>query len=164
MVSRNTTASARCCPTAACSNSPSMFRRNSTRSTAISTVNGLAVGAGLAMALLTDVSIAGTSATLLDGHTRIGVAAGDHAVLIWDHVSRSRSCSETRWEQANLARKPAKVSTDGTRQGHCSPCHHWPAIDGRTVLSHGIYVANSSTMSRTGKNRTTPRKTTPMGT
>jgi enoyl-CoA hydratase len=49
----------------------------------VSAINGVAVGAGLALAVLTDVSIAARSATLLDGHTRIGVAAGDHAVLAW---------------------------------------------------------------------------------
>jgi enoyl-CoA hydratase len=41
------------------------------------------VGAGLAIALLADVSIAAEDARILDGHTRLGVAAGDHAVIIW---------------------------------------------------------------------------------
>lgn len=49
----------------------------------VSAINGMAVGAGLALALLTDVAVAGKSAVFLDGHTRIGVAAGDHAVLSW---------------------------------------------------------------------------------
>ena len=49
----------------------------------VSAINGVAVGAGLALAVLTDISIAGKSALLLDGHTRIGVAAGDHGVLSW---------------------------------------------------------------------------------
>lgn len=49
----------------------------------VSAINGVAVGAGLALALLTDIAIAGKSARFLDGHTRIGVAAGDHAVLAW---------------------------------------------------------------------------------
>lgn len=49
----------------------------------VSAIRGSAVGAGLAVALLADISIAGRSARLIDGHTRIGVAAGDHAVLIW---------------------------------------------------------------------------------
>lgn len=49
----------------------------------VSAVNGVAVGAGLAVALLADVSIAGESARLSDGHARIGVAAGDHAALLW---------------------------------------------------------------------------------
>ncbi len=49
----------------------------------VSVINGAAVGAGLAAALLADIPIAGRSARILDGHTTLGVAAGDHAVLIW---------------------------------------------------------------------------------
>ena len=49
----------------------------------ISAINGPAVGAGLVVALLADISIAGESARLADGHVRMGVAAGDHAAIIW---------------------------------------------------------------------------------
>jgi enoyl-CoA hydratase len=49
----------------------------------VSAINGAAVGAGLAVALLADISIASRSARLIDGHTKLGVAAGDHAALIW---------------------------------------------------------------------------------
>jgi enoyl-CoA hydratase len=49
----------------------------------VSAIRGSAVGAGLAIALLADVSIAADDARILDGHTRLGVAAGDHAVIIW---------------------------------------------------------------------------------
>lgn len=49
----------------------------------VSAINGPAVGAGLAVALLADVSIAGERAKILDGHTKLGVAAGDHAAIIW---------------------------------------------------------------------------------
>ena len=49
----------------------------------VSAIRGTAVGAGLAVALLADISIAGRSAKILDGHTRIGVAAGDHSVILW---------------------------------------------------------------------------------
>jgi enoyl-CoA hydratase len=53
------------------------------RKPVISAIRGTAVGAGLAVALLADVSVAGRTAKILDGHTRLGVAAGDHAVIIW---------------------------------------------------------------------------------
>jgi enoyl-CoA hydratase len=53
------------------------------RKPVVSAINGVAVGAGLAVALLADVSIAAESAKLSDGHVRIGVAAGDHAALLW---------------------------------------------------------------------------------
>jgi enoyl-CoA hydratase len=49
----------------------------------VSAVRGSAVGAGLAIALLADISVAAENAKILDGHTRLGVAAGDHAVIIW---------------------------------------------------------------------------------
>ncbi|HUI02850.1 MAG TPA: enoyl-CoA hydratase/isomerase family protein [Acidimicrobiales bacterium] len=49
----------------------------------VSAINGVAVGAGLAVALMADVSIMGRSARLSDGHARLGVAAGDHAALLW---------------------------------------------------------------------------------
>jgi enoyl-CoA hydratase len=49
----------------------------------VSAIEGPAVGAGLAVALLADISVAGRSARLIDGHTKLGVAAGDHAAVIW---------------------------------------------------------------------------------
>jgi enoyl-CoA hydratase len=49
----------------------------------VSAINGPAVGAGLVVAILADISIAAKSARLIDGHTKLGVAAGDHAVIIW---------------------------------------------------------------------------------
>ncbi len=49
----------------------------------VSAINGAAVGAGLVVALLADVSIAAESARLGDGHVRLGVAAGDHAAIVW---------------------------------------------------------------------------------
>src|SRR5881628_3883905 len=49
----------------------------------VSAINGVAVGAGLVAALLADVSIISETARFTDGHTRLGVAAGDHAAIIW---------------------------------------------------------------------------------
>lgn len=49
----------------------------------ISAINGAAVGAGLVVALLADISIAAENARLADGHVRMGVAAGDHAAIVW---------------------------------------------------------------------------------
>ncbi len=49
----------------------------------ISSINGPAVGAGLVVALLCDISIAAKSVFITDGHTRLGVAAGDHAAIVW---------------------------------------------------------------------------------
>lgn len=49
----------------------------------ISAISGPAVGAGLVVALLSDISVAGRTARLIDGHTKLGVAAGDHAAICW---------------------------------------------------------------------------------
>jgi enoyl-CoA hydratase len=49
----------------------------------VSAIDGAAAGAGLAAGLLADVSVAGRTAKIVDAHTTLGVAADDHAVLIW---------------------------------------------------------------------------------
>ena len=49
----------------------------------VSAINGVAVGAGLVVALLADISICAADARLGDGHVRLGAAAGDHAAIIW---------------------------------------------------------------------------------
>jgi len=49
----------------------------------VSAINGVAVGAGLAVALMADISIIADTARFTDGHLRLGVGAGDHAAIIW---------------------------------------------------------------------------------
>jgi enoyl-CoA hydratase len=49
----------------------------------VSAMHGPAVGAGLAVGILADISIVSRSAIIIDGHTRLGVAAGDHAAICW---------------------------------------------------------------------------------
>jgi enoyl-CoA hydratase len=49
----------------------------------VSAINGAAAGAGLAVALLADISVIGHETVLTDGHTKIGLVAGDHAAIIW---------------------------------------------------------------------------------
>jgi enoyl-CoA hydratase len=49
----------------------------------ISAINGVAVGAGLVIAVLADISICAADARLGDGHVKLGAAAGDHAAIIW---------------------------------------------------------------------------------
>ncbi len=49
----------------------------------VSALHGPAVGAGLVAGLLADISVAAKSAKIVDGHTRLGVAAGDHAAIVW---------------------------------------------------------------------------------
>ena len=49
----------------------------------ISAINGLAMGAGLAVALMADISIINEETRISDLHLRVGVTAGDHALIIW---------------------------------------------------------------------------------
>lgn len=49
----------------------------------VSAINGTAVGAGLAVALMADISVIAQDARLTDGHLRLGVVAGDHAAIVW---------------------------------------------------------------------------------
>ncbi|CAN5807207.1 enoyl-CoA hydratase/isomerase family protein [soil metagenome] len=49
----------------------------------VSAMHGPAVGAGLVAGILADISVVGRTARIIDGHTRLGVAAGDHAALCW---------------------------------------------------------------------------------
>ena len=49
----------------------------------VAAINGVAVGAGLVVALMSDISIMSESARFTDGHTKLGVVAGDHAAILW---------------------------------------------------------------------------------
>jgi enoyl-CoA hydratase len=49
----------------------------------VAAIEGPCVGAGLAAAMVADITVAGRKARIIDGHTRLGVAAGDHAAIIW---------------------------------------------------------------------------------
>jgi enoyl-CoA hydratase len=73
----------------------------------VSAVHGPAVGAGLVAALMADISIAAKNARLIDGHTRLGVAAGDHAAIVWPllcGMAKAKyyllTCDEIRGEEA----------------------------------------------------------------
>lgn len=49
----------------------------------VSAIHGPAVGAGLVAGILADVSVVAKTARIIDGHTRLGVTAGDHAAICW---------------------------------------------------------------------------------
>jgi enoyl-CoA hydratase len=72
----------------------------------VSAMHGPSVGAALAVGVLADVSIAARTARIIDGHTRLGVAAGDHAV-VWPllcGMAKAKyhllTCEEISGEQA----------------------------------------------------------------
>ncbi len=49
----------------------------------VAAIEGPAVGAGLSAAMVADITVAGRTARIIDGHTRLGVAAGDHSAIVW---------------------------------------------------------------------------------
>src|SRR2546430_6852221 len=73
----------------------------------VSAMHGPAVGAGLVCGLLADISIVARNARIIDGHTRLGVAAGDHAAIVWPLLCGMAKakyylllCDEVRGEEA----------------------------------------------------------------
>lgn len=92
----------------------------------ISAINGPAVGGGLAVALMADIPVAARTARLIDGHTRLGVAAGDHAAIIWPllcgmakakmHLLLSDEISGEEAERIGLV---AKVVDDDALYAEC---------------------------------------------
>lgn len=89
----------------------------------VSAVHGVAVGAGLVAALLSDVSVVGRTARIIDGHTRLGVAAGDHAALCWPllcGMAKAKyyllTCDELTGEEAERIGLVSLCVDDGEEQ------------------------------------------------
>jgi enoyl-CoA hydratase len=82
----------------------------------VSAINGVAVGAGLVVGILADISIAAKSARIVDGHTRLGVAAGDVACMIWPLL-----CGMAKAKYYLLTCKPVS-GTEAERIGLVSLC------------------------------------------
>jgi enoyl-CoA hydratase len=98
----------------------------------VSAIRGTAVGAGLAVALLADVSVAAKDARILDGHTRLGVAAGDHAVMIWPLL-----CGLAKARYYLLTNKPLS-GAEAERIGLVGVC-----VDDAEVLSTALEVCRN---------------------
>jgi enoyl-CoA hydratase len=96
----------------------------------VSAINGAAVGAGLVVGLLADVSIAGRSARIIDGHTRLGVAAGDHAAICWPLL-----CGMAKAKYHLLTCRPV-TGEDAERMGLVSLC-----VDDADVPATALEVA-----------------------
>jgi len=89
----------------------------------VSAIHGPAVGAGLVAALLADISIATRTARIIDGHTRLGVAAGDHAAICWPllcGMAKAKyyllTCETLTGEEAERIGLVSLVVEDGTAQ------------------------------------------------
>jgi enoyl-CoA hydratase len=93
----------------------------------ISAINGVAVGAGLVAALLADISIAGKAAKIIDGHTRLGVAAGDSAVINWPLL-----CGMAKAKYLLLLCEPVN-GEDAEKYGLVSLCVEDDALQAKAV-------------------------------
>ena len=93
----------------------------------ISAMRGVAVGAGLVCGLLADVSMATPDCRLVDGHTRLGVAAGDHAAIIWPLL-----CGMAKAKYYLLTCEPL-LGAEAERIGLISLVAEDAALDARAV-------------------------------
>ncbi len=98
----------------------------------VSAVHGPAVGAGLVVAMLADVSVVGRSAQIIDGHTRLGVAAGDHAAICWPLL-----CGMAKAKYYLLTCEPL-TGEEAERIGLVSLC-----VDDDSVLTRARAIAGS---------------------
>jgi enoyl-CoA hydratase len=96
----------------------------------VSAIHGPAVGAGLVVALLADVSVAARSARIIDGHTRLGVAAGDHAAICWPML-----CGLAKAKYFLLTNRPLS-GEEAERIGLVSLC-----VDDGTELDEAMTIA-----------------------
>ena len=96
----------------------------------VSAMHGPAVGAGLVAGLLADVSVVARSAKIIDGHTRLGVAAGDHAAICWPLL-----CGMAKAKYYLLTCEPLS-GEDAERIGLVSVC-----VDDDKVQSTALDIA-----------------------
>lgn len=104
----------------------------------VSAIRGPAVGAGLVCGLLADISIATPDARIIDGHTRLGVAAGDHAAIVWPLL-----CGMAKAKYYLLTCDPLS-GAEAERIGLVSLCVPDEQLDGR-ALEVATKLASSAT-------------------
>lgn len=109
----------------------------------VSAINGAAVGAGAAVALLADVSVAGRGAKIVDGHTKIGVAAGDHAAVVWPllcGMAKAKyyllTCDTLTGEEAERIGLVSVVADDGAVQDTALSIARRLAAGSPSALAH----------------------------
>jgi enoyl-CoA hydratase len=96
----------------------------------VSAINGPAVGVGLAVAIMADISVAAKHAKMADGHIKLGVAAGDHAPIIWPLL-----CGMAKSKYYLLTSRFV-TGEEAERIGLVSL-----AVDGEDVLSTALEIA-----------------------
>jgi enoyl-CoA hydratase len=96
----------------------------------VSAMHGPAVGAGLVTGVLADVSVVSRDAQIIDGHTRLGVVAGDHAAICWPLL-----CGMAKAKYYLLTCRPLS-GEEAERIGLVSMC-----VDGDELLATARTVA-----------------------
>ena len=126
----------------------------------VSAINGTAVGAGLAVALMADISVIAEDARLTDGHLRLGVVAGDHAAILWPLL-----CGMAK-AKYYLLTADFLDGREAERIGLVSKCvpaeqvlDESLAIAGRLASGRSTQRAGRSARSTTGCERRCPRST-----
>jgi enoyl-CoA hydratase len=110
----------------------------------VAAIEGHAVGAGLAVALLADISLAAPSARIVDGHTRLGVAAGDHAAIVWPLL-----CGLARAKYHLLLCEPVDGET-AERIGLVSLCVPSEELEGRALeIARRLAAGSQAAISHT---------------
>jgi enoyl-CoA hydratase len=116
----------------------------------VSAMEGPAVGAGLVVGLLADISIAGRSARIIDGHTRIGVVAGDHAAIVWPllcGLAKSKYylllCEPMSGEEAERIGLVSLVADDGQANERALEVARKLKAGSRTALRWTKYSLNN---------------------
>ncbi|NEW26658.1 enoyl-CoA hydratase/isomerase family protein [Nocardia cyriacigeorgica] len=110
----------------------------------VSAINGPAVGAGLVVALLADISVAGRKAKIVDGHVRLGVAAGDHAAICWPLLAGMAKA------KYHLLTNEVLTGEEAERIGMVSLC-----VDDEDVQERAMTLATTlAASSRTGVQHT----------
>lgn len=74
----------------------------------VSAINGHAMGTGVVIGLLADVSIASEEAQLIDGHLLQGLVAGDHSAMIWPLLCGMAKAKYYLMASENLTGKEAE--------------------------------------------------------
>jgi enoyl-CoA hydratase len=116
----------------------------------IAAMNGPAVGAGLAAAMCCDITIATKTARIVDGHTRLGVAAGDHAVIIWPllcGMAKAKyyllTCDAISGEEAERIGLISLCCEDDELEAKSLEVANKIANGARTAMSHTKYALNN---------------------
>ena len=108
----------------------------------VSAMRGPAVGAGLVVGLLADVSIASRTARIIDGHTKLGVAAGDHAAIVWPLL-----CGMAKAKYHLLTCEPLS-GEEAERIGLVSLCVDDDELDARALAVAGTLARGSQSAIR----------------